>query len=62
MVEETPSVKDHFGDSFLQAGLGNHFTNLLCHFLETKHHNIELSSETKHKPFIKKQLQMEVFF
>lgn len=34
MVEETTTVEDNFGNSFLQARLGNHFTNLLCYFLE----------------------------
>lgn len=33
MVEETTSVEDNFGNSFLQARPGNHFTNLLCYFL-----------------------------
>ena len=45
MVEETTSVEDNFGDPFLQAGLGNHFTNLLCYFLEA---NIKFLSETNH--------------
>jgi hypothetical protein len=47
MVEETTPVKNNFGNSFLQARLGNHFTNLLCHFLETNQNNRELSSETE---------------
>lgn len=34
MVEETTTVEDNFGNSFLQARLGNHFTNLLCYFLK----------------------------
>ena len=37
VVEETTSVEDNFGNSFLQARLGNHFTNLLCYFLQTKY-------------------------
>jgi hypothetical protein len=57
VIEETPSVKYNFGDSFLQARLGNHFTDLLCYFLEIKYQNSELRSYENHSIFIQSTVQ-----
>lgn len=44
MIQKTTSVEYNFVDSFLQARLGNHFTNLLSYFLEIRYQHSEFRS------------------